>query len=338
MPPITSMEPSKAIQLHFEDEGSWYCLPEWGNYFISLGRKLAEDDGDRGRLVVALALPTRAYAAAFVSLGMIICDAANRDVESASDHFQKLLTLRAGTSVLYRKKNRPLRGLITGIEDLNGKKYVRVQVHSQAGGGLTYLVSQENSLTVQPAPGRSWRLPQKQDRSCPGKADAFVDTLLGGTDPVRLGLSSKLVCALVARRNTLEHEIRKAPLAIHVNDSVYATGCLQDVLRVRRFVGPQQNYRSALVTLGKRPPSGELLARVEKGIVYDGGVGFLKWGSLWEGLHQVVVLDRTEPYFQDAISAINERFARNGTQDGAVVPGGNAPAGVEILVFRELAA
>jgi len=68
----------QAIQLHFEDEGSWYCLPEWADYFISVGRKLAEADRNGGRLVVALAVPTRAYAAAFVSLGMVISDAANR--------------------------------------------------------------------------------------------------------------------------------------------------------------------------------------------------------------------------------------------------------------------
>ena len=96
-----------------------------------------------------------------------------------------------------------------------------------------------------------------------------------------------------------------------------------------------QDYRSALVTLGKRPPSGEVLARAEKGVVYDGAVGFLKWGSMWEGRHQVAVLDRTEPYFQDAISAINERFARHGAQDGVIVPDGDTPAGGEILVFRE---
>ena len=329
------METSEAICLHFEDEGSWYCLPEWAEYFISLGRKLAEADRGGGRLVVALALPTRAYAAAFVSLGMVISDAANRDEESESDHFQKLLALRPGTAVLYRKKNRPLKGLISGTQELNGKTYVRVQVHSDAGGGLTYLVSQETSLEVQPAPGKTWQLPQKQSGGRIGKADAFVDALLSGADPAHLGLRSKMVCALVGRRNTLEHEVRKTPLAIHVNDSQYAVGYLQDVLRVRRFVSPQQDYRSALVTLGKRPPSADTLARVEKGVVYDGAVGFLKWGSMWEGRHQVAVLDRTEPYFQDAISAINERFARHGAQDGAIDPEGDTPPGGEILVFRE---
>ena len=183
--------------------------------------------------------------------------------------------------------------------------------------------------------GRPGNYPRNRVGGALGKADAFVDALLSGADPAHLGLRSKMVCALVGRRNTLEHEVRKTPLAIHVNDSQYAVGYLQDVLRVRRFVSPQQDYRSALVTLGKRPPSADTLARVEKGVVYDGAVGFLKWGSMWEGRHQVAVLDRTEPYFQDAISAINERFARHGAQDGAIDPEGDTPPGGEILVFRE---
>jgi len=107
------MATQAGIQLHFEDEGSWYSLPEWAEYFISLGSKLVEANRSNERLVVALALPTRAYAAAFVSLGMVIGDAANCDVESESDHFQKLLALRPHTAVLYRTDTGPLKGLIS---------------------------------------------------------------------------------------------------------------------------------------------------------------------------------------------------------------------------------
>ena len=60
--------------------------------------------------------------------------------------------------------------------------------------------------------------------------------LLGEADPVQLGLRSKFCCALVGKKNTLEHEIRQTPLAIHVNGNRHAEGQLQDVLRVNRFV------------------------------------------------------------------------------------------------------
>ena len=71
------------------------------------------------------------------------------------------------------------------------------------------------------------------------------------------------------------------------------------------------------------------------GVVLDGALGFLKWGQMWHGRHQVVILNRTEPYFDDAISAINTRFSQNRTDGEVVLPGTDAPPGGEVLAFRE---
>ncbi len=57
--------------------------------------------------------------------------------------------------------------------------------------------------------------------------------------------------------------------------------------------------------------------------------------SLSRCRHHVVILDRTEPYFDDAIIAINARFPQNRFQDGCQMPALEAPVGGEILVFRE---
>jgi len=115
---------------------------------------------------------------------------------------------------------------------------------------------------------------------------------------------------------------------------MYAEGQLQDVLRVNRFVNPQQSHRSALVPVGSGPSSA-LISSVEMGVVFDGAIGFLKWGAAWRRRHQVVVLDRTDPYFDDAISSVNARFSQNRIDDGCVMPDGDAPPGSEILAFRE---
>ncbi len=163
--------------------------------------------------------------------------------------------------------------------EYDSKPCVRVQVHSNAGGGTTYLILQPQSLQVQPTGGRSWNLPKKQALDNVRTANKFVDSLLGETDPVQLGLRSKIICAIVGKRNMLEHEIRKTPLAIHVNGDKHAEGQLQDILRVNRFVTAQQSYRSALVAIGTDPPSSEIIDKVETGVVFDGAVGFLKWGA-----------------------------------------------------------
>ena len=71
------------------------------------------------------------------------------------------------------------------------------------------------------------------------------------------------------------------------------------------------------------------------GVVFDGAHGFLKWGEAWQRRHQVVILDRTETYFDDAISAVNARFSQNRIGGEAALPECDAPPGGEVLAFRE---
>jgi hypothetical protein len=326
------------VNLHFEDSGNWYSLPQWAEYFITVGKQLACADRSKSRIITAIVVPTRAFGAAFVSLGMVISDAAARDHSSATAHFEKLFDLPPGTSVIYGPEpGKTLRGVLQAPEEYRGKLHIRVQVHSRAGGGLTHLLDESRALQVQPA-RHSGKLPKTQGGENARFANQFVDGLLGEADPVQLGLRSKLCCAIVGRRNTLEHEIRKTPLALHVNGHRHAEGQLQDVLRIDRFVTAQQSHRSALVPVGAEPPPAAVTDNVEMGVVFDGAHGFLKWGDMWQGRHLVVILDRTELYFDDAISAINGRFSQNRADGDAALPGSDAPAGGEVLAFREAVA
>lgn len=329
------MSAHEPVNLHFEDSGNWYSLPDWAEYFISIGKQLACADHGESRIITAIVVPTRAFGAAFVSLGMVISDAAARDHSSQSAHFEKLFDLPAGTPVILKPKpGKTLKGIIQGPDETQGRLFVRVQVHSTAGGGLTYLIDESRAFQVQPA-RHSGKLPKTQGGENGRFANHFVDSLLGEADPVHLGLRSKLCCAIVGKRNTLEREIRKTPLAIHVNGQHHAEGQLQDVLRIDRFVTEQQSHRSALLPIGAEPPSDTVIDNVEMGVVFDGAHGFLKWGDMWKGRHQVVILDRTELYFDDAINAINSKYSQNRLDGEAALPGTGAPAGGEVLAFRE---
>lgn len=327
------------VNLHFEDAGEWYSLPEWAEYFISVGKHLAFADNSESRIVTVIVVPTRAYCAAFVSLGMVISDAAARNHSSAAAHFEKIFDLPVGTPVILRKPaHRILKGVLVEPEELQGELYVRVQVQSRddrTSSGLTYAINESQALQVQPA-YHSGKLPKKPGAENKRFANSFVDSLLGDDDPVQLGLRSKIVCAIVGKKNALEHEIRHTPLALHANGDCHAEGQLQDVLRVDRFTTGEQSYRSALVTVGPSPPNGDLISKVEMGVVFDGAAGFLKWGTEWPDRHQIVILDRTELYFDDAISAVNSRFLQNRADAETPSPGsGPLPSGGEVLAFRE---
>lgn len=326
---------SVPFKLYFEDSGEWHSLPEWAEYFIAIGKLLAATPQSESKVVTAIAAPTRAFGAAFVSLGMIISDSASRDHASEAAHFERLFDLPLGSSVIYRPKpGQTLKGVLQEPEEYGGKLWLRVQVESKEGNGTTYFVDESKALQVQPA-RHSGKLPKKQAGKNARFANAFVEKLLGDADPVQLGLRSKLLCALVGRKTTLEHEIRRTPLAIHVNGKHHADGVLQDLLRVNRFVTETQSHRSVLIPVGAKPPSGEVLKNVEMGVVFDGAHGFLKWGDMWNNHHQVIILDRTETYFDDAISAINDRFSQNRVDGEIVLPECEAPPGTEVLTFRE---
>jgi len=326
------------VNLHFDDSGEWRSLPEWAEYFISVGKHLAVADNDETRIVTAIVVPTRAYCAALVSLGMVISDAASQDLSSAAAHFEKLFDLPAGTPVIFRQSpGKVLKGLLQSPEELYGKLHVRVQVQSRdgrTGGGLTHLIDESRALQVQQAK-HSGKLPKKQGADNKRFANSFVDSLLGDSDPVQLGLRSKLVCAIVGKKNALEHEIRHTPLALHANGDCRVQGRIQDVLRVDRFVADGQSYRSALLPVGASPPSAEVTSKVEMGVVFDGAAGFLKWGTLWPKQHQIIILDRTELYFDDAIAAINTRVSQNRVDAEPPLLASGAPPGSEVLAYRE---
>lgn len=155
---------------------------------------------------------------------------------------------------------------------------------------------------------------------------------IGWCDP---NLGTVGVRAGRAKCQFLPNDARPKRRAIHVNGSHHADGLLQDVLRADRFVTDNQSYRSTIVPVGSAPPTGDVIANREMAVVFDGALGFLKRADMWAGSHQVVILDRTEPYFDDAISAINAKFSQNHADGDSALPGADAPAGGEVLSFRE---
>ena len=326
------------VNLHFEDSGEWRSLPEWAEYFIGVGKQLTAADDSTSRSVTTIVVPTRAHCAAFVGLGMVLSDAATRAATSLTAHFEKLFDLPVGTNVIVRQGPRKvLKGVLQGPDECNGKLCVRVQVQSRdarTGGGLTLLIDESRAHQVQPAK-HSGKLPKKQGAENKRFANRLVDGLLGDSDPVQLGLRSKLVCAIVGKKSALEHEIRDTPLALHANGDCRAEGLFQDLLRVDRFVNGEQSHRTALVPIGSSPPSGDVSRKVGMGVVFDGAAGLLKWGAMWPDRHQIIILDRTEHYFDDAISAINTRFSQNRASADLPFPANNAPPGGEVLAFRE---
>ena len=74
-----------------------------------------------------------------------------------------LTSLRARRSSIAEAPGKTLRGILQVPEEYDGKLHVRVQVHSRAGGALTYLLDESRALQVQPA-RHSGKLPKNKGR------------------------------------------------------------------------------------------------------------------------------------------------------------------------------
>jgi hypothetical protein len=209
-----------------------------------------------------------------------------------------------------------------------------VQVQSDSGGKLTYLLGEPFAFKVQPVQ-HSGKLPKRQGTNNKRFANEFADNLLHTANHLHFNLQSKIVCAIVGQKSVLEHEILNTRLAIHVNGGPRIEGCLQDILRVDRFLTGRQSYHSALIPAGSKSVTNEIVNKVESGVIFDGAIGFLNWSAIWPRLHQVVVLDRSEPYFDEAIVSINSRFSQNRVETELTETFNDLPAGSEILAFRE---
>lgn len=328
----------KTITMQFEEDGEWHNLPAWAEFFINFGKQLVLADHSKSRNVAAIVVPTRAYCAAFTSLGIVIGDVAKQSLPSKELHFEKLFDLPRGTPVVYRPTPTTiLRGILQEPDEHNGKLVIRVQVQSSEpgrSGALTHLIDENRAYQVQPAKdfGALPRHPiEREDRF----ANNFVESILGAADPIQLGLKPRVVCTFIGHRNTLEQEIRQTVLAVHHDGLLRAKGTLQDVLRVDCFMSDEQIHRCALILPSSSLQTSDVVDKIESVVVFDGSAGYLKWGTKWPRQHLVIVLDRADPFFHEVIIEINSRFLQNHVNAENTIDISGAPPGTELFIFQE---
>ncbi len=130
--------------LYYQSKGNWTQLPEWGQFLLDLGYALAFEEDRKHRIVVGLALPTRAYAAPLIATG-IITGKLSLLIESneANQRFQDLCALPVGTSLIYRRERELVEVLFDGYDD-NNHSMIRLYNDKQK-----YIIPTKSALTLQ---------------------------------------------------------------------------------------------------------------------------------------------------------------------------------------------
>ena len=113
-------------------------------------------------------------------------------------------------------------------------------------------------------------------------------------------------------------------------------GTLSDLLRVRRLVGVTRPFRSEIFAANsRRPPRFPAEKNRPDLVIFDGSHGFLKWRDYFPSSHWLVLLDQTEPGFEDGQQTLNNHYVQRNGSDPSLEEFPALPDGVEVIFFQE---
>ena len=316
------------------DGARWSPLPAWSRFLLDLGATIGNYDPSGARLVVALGLPTRAYAAPLIAAGVV---AARLGVESPADaaaHFASLCFRGPGTPVLLEISGRRETGTLTGCQTYRGEHWAKVFVQASRE---THFVSETEALriTILGDPSKTGTIDLTAARSSVQRR-VFIRHSLGRKALANMARESRLECVIIGRRSLLCQEAVELRVGIPsiADPARFQRARLSDVLRIRKLLRPGDPYRSdVLSNIGRRAAKGAD-KETPRITVFDGATSFLKWRYLWPESSWILLLDRTEPRCREAAASLDMLYSTRSVSGRVALPLGLPPEGIDIAAFH----
>lgn len=303
-------------------------LPEWAYFFIRLGYQIAEIPNENYRVVIGLALPTRFFACSLATTGVVLARA-GKENSISNQHINELTP---GTLVYIRTdNNRKHPGVVKGFKDYYGKQLIIIQIGKSETKGFP-LDHYASRITI--ADREEVRLPRyKKKGYLAEKPSNFLQSCLGKDLAQRHILNSTFEALIVGNKSVIKPEITSNKFSCKNTDATSdMLGCLQDILRIRQFLGTQKPYRCQCISSLNITPTKEIGEKAPPIVVFDGAIAYIKLGHKWKSAHQIVLLDRTERQFEDSIELLNQNYTYRLT--GRYKFPIKIPNGIEMMLFR----
>lgn len=316
--------------LTFGESREWIPAPPWATFYLEIGAALSSLEESNKRFVLAISVPTRAYAAMLVAAGYVSFNALV-PTYSDDEHLQQLQSLEIGTPVIFYSSGSKTRmkAKWAGTRGLPGD----LQFVVKTGQGEERWIQDPNKIQI--SERETIILPKHQTGRRLLSQAALLESLLDSALLLRFTLNTRVDCVVIGQMNLLEQESQTI-LAHKDGQSQYAEGHLQDLVRTHEITRTQKDvpYRSRL--LPSRSIQTQTLAEKlsPSVVVFDGASGFVKWNDVWNCTNQVVILDRAERDYEEGVRAINSQYAErleDSTDKLPVIP---APAGIEMILYR----
>lgn len=313
--------------LRYRVAGGWVPLPEWARFMLAVGATAATFSSGEGRLVVAVSVPTRSFAAALAGAGSVVAAFAESEATGGPvAHFKHLSLLPSGTPVTHWSGNSSEQGRLLGVRDdwADARPRLAVELPKE-----TLYLPEElcERIQVIDAPGD---LRKRRRRLV--RAPEFLTYALPGIDAQAMSASTSLDCVIIGVLHALEFELAAERFAAGSGVQNHE-GRLQGIVRARRLAGQNDPYRSEIISASAEP-EGTVADPAPTVAIFDGATAFNNWRFACRASNWVVVIDRSSPSIDDAAAAVNQSYAAR-MRDSDALDALDVPPGVEILAYLE---
>lgn len=312
-------------------------LPAWCRYFIDVGIAVAMHRPVEQRIVAVIAVPTKAYAALLLLSAAVTWLAAAKPTtdQCIHEHIEMLRRLPKGTPLVYRTQtNHIKRGTLQGWVGNGGEPYICMRMARR--GKLTSRFPPEATLGIEPMARESYKVSKDLSvrKVVPDSEFEFLKAVLGDEIAGRHVSMSRNDCAVVGSAKTLREEAALVEVVLPRRRGNPARGQLSAIARLQCTQSGDVPCRTAVISAASAP-DGREQAPASAVAVFSGSLAFLKWRHSFPLSNWVVVLDRTEARFGDAVAEANQEYIQRRSDSLVPVEMPVPPPGVETMVFME---
>lgn len=316
-------------------EGRWRDLPDWARYHFETGIGLGRTPIDGQRCVVAVSVPTRAYAAVLCATGVVLARYEAEYADGADERFRKLSAMEHGAPVnLLNKKNgkwHSVPGRFCGTRTRGGSERIRIEYGNSVACELPASLIWRVTRSGQAEGG----LPQAPERSRRLKSvNRFTETILSPQGARQFAGGGGVACLVVGSLRRLVAEAQCEGFAVRGNGpgAKPLPGILEDLVRLRKSSADDGSCRTAI-----HPPHASPRKDMDgapRVVIFDGANGYLNLRDRFRSSHAFVVLDRTEPQFEAAVRELQADYDMKRLDGSTIRLLSAPPACVEAHRFR----
>ena len=322
--------------VYYQHTHEMFPIPLWAKFLMELGKNTARFTQEHEPITVAVALPNRAYGAAFIATGMVghsIETMSQSDYSNPDEYFEKLKKCPEGTQVVIydRIHNKKTRGTI--IRDIVSKDEIRILIRKYPL--LVEIVSKRDSLKIQIVNnGKRKAVSSNRVISKNTNKECFAGAIYRQESTTSCLLSPRIVCLIIGTRNSFRREIEKTKIIFDENEKKQE-GSIQDILRVKEFLSDDKYYYSSFLSGSKKHKKELLLSEPPQfGVIFDGASAYIQQGNVVSYSNRIIVLDKRDRKSIDAVSLLSQD-AMNIKPLSNIFPEIELPAGCEVLVYQK---